>query len=272
MTPAPLSPALYAILAALVEEHSGMHYAQDDFDIFSSKVAACALESGFESPLDYYYAIRYDDPNKRTLDALCDALVVNETYFFREADQLRALCDRFLAPLVSRGERPRVWCAAAATGEEPLSLAMLLEERGIRDMVEIVASDISQKALMRATVGFYGPRSFRAGLTPSLDRWFRRVDDRLVVDDALRTSIKWKRVNILDADAVATLGTFDAVLCRNVLIYFSEATVRRVVSILSRALHPSGHLLVGASESLLRFGTELRCEEHGGSFFYAKAA
>ncbi|MFP2963513.1 CheR family methyltransferase, partial [Myxococcus sp. 1LA] len=84
-------------------------------------------------------------------------------------------------------------------------------------------------------------------------------------------AVDWRRVNLVDAAAVAQLGAFDAILCRNVLIYFQDDTARRVVSVLARALVPGGHLLVGTSESLMRFGTALTCEERRGTFFYTKA-
>ena len=80
----------------------------------------------------------------------------------------------------------------------------------------------------------------------------------------------WRRVNLVDAAAVAALGAFDAILCRNVLIYFRDDTARRVVELLTSALVPGGHLLVGTSESLMRFGTALRCEERRSAFFYIR--
>ena len=83
-------------------------------------------------------------------------------------------------------------------------------------------------------------------------------------------AVMYRQMNLLDKDAVATLGTFDLILCRNVLIYFRDDTVHRVVSSLCRALAPHGRITVGASESLLRFGTLLHCEERGGAFFYTK--
>ncbi|HEY1955060.1 MAG TPA: CheR family methyltransferase [Polyangiaceae bacterium] len=266
-----LSPALYAILGALVEERTGLHYGEREIELFSSKVMATAFDRGFDSALDYYYALRYDDPDHRALDTLCEALVVNETYFFREADQLATLCDAMLAPLVAAGKRPRVWCAAAASGEEPLTLEMLLHERGFARQVEVVASDISAKALARAAEGVYSQRSLRAIPAEAAARWFHREGDRFAVRRELVESITWRRVNLVDTAAIAELGAFDAVLCRNVLIYFAEQTIREVVETLAIALRPGGHLLVGASESLMRFGTLLVCEEREGSFFYVKA-
>jgi chemotaxis protein methyltransferase CheR len=265
-------PALFGVVSALVEERTGIHYDDADRELLIAKITTRTLEAGFESPLDYYYYLRYDDPDRREFDALVETLVVNETYFFREAPQLRVLCEAMIMPAAVAGARPRIWCAAAATGEEPLTLAMLLAERGVLDRVDIVASDISARALSRAKEGTYGARSFRGPVTVQRERWFEICGDQSLVRPDLRAAIDWKRVNLIDDGAVAALGKFDAIVCRNVLIYFDDDTVRRVAASLARSLHDDGRLLVGASESLLRFGTLLTCEERNGSFFYRKAA
>jgi chemotaxis protein methyltransferase CheR len=278
----PLSPQLFAILSALVEERLGIHYSAEDLELFSDKINARALEAGFENALDYYYFLRYDAAAASELDALADALVVGETYFFRELDALRAGIAHALVPAVSRRGRARVWSAACATGEEPVSLSLLLEEAGILDRVEIVASDVSARALAKAREGVYSSRSLRVlppnapppGFSEALGklagRAIVREGTRAHVDRSIVDKIDYKQLNLLDDGAVAALGSFDLVLCRNVLIYFADATVKRVVSSLSRALDEEARLIIGASESLLRFGTMLRCEERGGAFLYAR--
>jgi len=267
-----LSSSLFAILSGLVEERTGMHYERHDLELFSGKLLARAVEAGFESPLDYYYFLRYDDPDRREFDGLVDSLVVNETYFFREVGALRVICDDILPRALSQGKRPRVWCAACATGDEPLTLAMLLSERGLLPDVDIVASDISLRALARARAGYYGDRSLRGMTEEDKARWLVAAGQRFTVRREIRDAIAWNRVNLVDTAAVAALGVFDVVLCRNVLIYFSEDTMRQVAATLAGALAPDGRLLVGTCESLLRFGTLLDCEERGGCFFYKKVA
>jgi chemotaxis protein methyltransferase CheR len=267
----PINPQVFAILNAFVEEHLGIHYEPCDQELFADKVATRALQAGFESLLDYYYYLRYDAGGKRELDALVDALVVNETYFFREPDQLRVLVDTLIAPILATGARPRIWCAAASTGEEPLTLAMILDEKKLLHRVDVVASDVSPRALARCQEGTYGARSLRALPDGYLGRDLHpTTDGRFEVRPALRRAITWRRVNLIDDEQVRALGEFDAILCRNVLIYFAENTVRTVAERMGDLLHPGGFLLVGASESLLRFGTRLACEEHGGAFFYRK--
>lgn len=278
---ADLSPQLFTILASLVEERLGLHYGLDDVRTFSDKIFDAMADAGFESPLDYYYALRYDDVSGAETEALADALVVNETYFFRELDALRVAASDLVAATIAERGRARIWSAGCATGEEPLTMAMLLADAGLLGNCEIVATDVSRRALARARTGVYGLRSLRA-LGGEAVPFVRECADRWIVRDAgsdgtiarvarpITSAVDYRRVNLLDAEAVAALGVFDLVLCRNVLIYFADDTVQRVVSALGRALDPRGRIVVGASESLLRFGTLLHCEERRGAFFYAK--
>ena len=150
-------------------------------------------------------------------------------------------------------------------------MAMLLAEAGLLSQVEIVASDISRKALARAQSGDHSPLVLRTLPEGFKDRWIEEKDGRVTVAPEIQEKIEWRRLNLLDESGVAALGTFDAILCRNVFIYFRDETIRRIVGTLSGALRAGGRLFVGASESLLRLGTLLRCEERNGAFSYFRA-
>ncbi len=269
-----LSPQVFAILSALIEERTGIHYPLSELELLRDKAAPRVVEAGFESFLDYYYFLRYDPGGPDELDQLVEALVVGETYFFREYDQLRVLAQNLIPDRLKAKGRVRIWSAACATGEEPLTVAMLLERGGHLGEVEIVATDISQKALERAQAGRFGRRSVRAIPDQALvDRFLTRDGDGTFrVDAALLSRIGWGRLNLSNPDEVAQQGRFDFILCRNVLIYFRDETAVRVVDSLQRALEPGGALLVSVSESLMRFGTSLQFEEHEGVFIYRKGA
>jgi chemotaxis protein methyltransferase CheR len=270
MPPIPMSTQVFSILSALVAERAGLHFDVAHAPVFADKVASRATEAGFESLLDYYYFLRYDADGQRELDALVEALVVGETYLFRELAPLETMISEVIVPLVDSGRRPRIWCAACATGEEPHTVAMLLADRGILADVDLVASDISNLALERARSGRFTKRAVRQEV-PTFASALLTIEDRTVtVSPQLTRAIEWRRVNLIDDAAVAALGTFDVVLCRNVLIYFSDETVRQVVGRLSDRLRIGGVLFVGVSESLLRFGTPLSCEERQGVFLYRK--
>ena len=266
-----MTPQVFAILSGLIEEKLGLSYTLQDKGMLESKVSSRALELGFDSALEYYYFLRYDDPDGAELHRLTEVLVVNETYFFREYDQLNAVLSSFVLPLIAQGGRPRIWSAACSTGEEPATIAMWLDERALLQSVQLFATDISDNALAVAQAGRYRARSLRQvpnGVDP--ERWIKRDGEMFLLTREIRDAIQFRKLNLLDAAAVASMGTMDIVLCRNLLIYFRDDVVRSVVERLAAQLSATGVLLVGVSESLMRFGTTVKCEEHGGAFVYRK--
>ena len=268
-----LTPQLFSILTGLVEERTGISYSLAEKEIFAMKVSARALEAGFDSLLDYYYYLRYDEGSAQEFDALVDALVVNETFFFRELEPLRVIVDTILVPRVQGGQRARVWSAACSTGEEPLTLAMLLAAAGVLSSVEIVASDICPRVLDRARSGRFGPSTVKRAPMPPFARPFVQVEETgATVSSELVRAISWKQLNLMDSAAIAALGVLDVILCRNVLIYFRDQVAKRVVSSLTAQLAPGGVLCVGVSESLIRLDTPLVCEERRGVFLYRKGS
>ena len=263
-----LTPQLFAIFTRLVEDASGLHYGPTDRDLFGAKLIAHAAERGHEMLLDYYYRLRYDDVDRVELASLIEALLVHETYLFRELDALRTLVDTHLVAAVRAGRRARVWSAACSTGEEPYSLAMLLDARGVLDAVEIVATDLSPTVIERARRGRFGRRALRDGHPSDLvARYTESTGQGIVVSPRIRSAVQFSTLNLV-AGAWPQLGLFDAILCRNVLIYFRDEQILRVIDRLVGFLAAGGLLAVGVSESLLRFGTKLVCEERASSFFY----
>jgi chemotaxis protein methyltransferase CheR len=265
-----MSPQLFSILSALVNERAGLHFDLHHAPVFDEKVAARAAEAGFDSLLDYYYFLRYDAASASEMEALVDALVVNETYLFREFAPLEVMITALVLPALGEGRRPRIWSAACSTGEEPHTVAMLLEAHGILDRVDLVASDVSGQALARARAGRFSRRAVRQDVPPFAAPWLKLEPREVVIERRFTDAIDWRRINLLDEATIATLGLFDVVLCRNVLIYFNDTTVRKVVNSLAGRLRPGGALFVGIAESLLRFATPLACEEQGGVFLYRR--
>jgi chemotaxis protein methyltransferase CheR len=152
-----------------------------------------------------------------------------------------------------------------------MTACMLLADQGMLDSVEVVASDLSPRMLARARAGQFGHRAVRQVPDPALaDRWLERTDGVVRLKADFARHVDFRRINLVDAAAVSALGRFELVLCRNVLIYFSDETAAGVVRRLDAALEPGGALFVGVSESLLRLGTSLLCEERAGTFFYRK--
>lgn len=272
MTPSSVSAQALAILAALVEERVGLHYRREERELFGDKLSGRAEEAGFESLLDYYYFLRYDDPEGLEMKRLVEALLVQETYLFRELRSLEVAIDHAVVPVIRRGGRARIWSAACASGEEPFSLAVLLAERQLLDRCEIVGSDVSEAALERARRGRYRSRSLRSEGLDLAARWLRREGDEIVVPQRLIDAVELRKVNLCNPAEVAAQGAFDLIVCRYVLIYFSEPTVVAVVASLVNQLQAAGTLVVGISESLLRFSSRLVGEELSGAFLYRRAS
>jgi len=256
------------LLALMVERRVGLHYSPSDRRLLDGKLRDHADQQGFDTLLDYYRSVEYDDPEGARFRALVDALVVGETFFFRERAGLERVVE-IVARRAALGLPSRVWSAACASGEEILSLAALLAEAQLLDRVRLVASDVSDRHLARARSGAHTLRSLR--LAPEgMPPWITARDRVATVDPGLRARVHWCKVNLVEPAEIAGLGPFDAILCRNVLIYFDDATVMRVVSSLCYALVPGGTLVIGVSESLLRFGSALRCVEQRGTFLYQR--
>ena len=260
------------IMRELVHERLGLFFEADQFDQVADRLAPLVVARGLDSFLDYYYLLRYSD-DLDEWGRVMDALAVQETYFWREIDQIRAIVDQVVPRLTAalRGRPLRIWSAPCATGEEPLTLAMMLEERGwfARAPVEILGSDASRAAIARATLGRYGPRAFR-NLAPALrEKYFTAVADHWVVAPELQRRVAYDVVNLVAPDEVARHAGAPIIFCRNVFIYFSERSIRTLGAFAESMPEPA-YLCVGASESLLRLGTRFELQEIGGAFIYVK--
>ena len=270
-----LSSSALPLLRDLVHERLGLFYDPGRFDALADRLAPLVVDAGFTSFLDYFYLLKYDPQAPREWLRVMDALSVTETYFWREIDQLRAIVDVVVPALLH--ERPgaplRIWSVPCATGEEPLTIAMLLEEAGLfaRGTIEIHASDASPAALEKARAGRFRERSFRS-LPPHLRlKYFQRDGDTWVMAPALHARVtSWSTVNLRCEGDVAAHARVPIIFCRNVFIYFSPDAVRRVVEQFARAMPSPGYLCVGAAESLLKIATQFELEEVGGAFVYVK--
>lgn len=264
------------LLRDLVNAETGMFYDDARLDFLQDRLAPLAIERGFDSLLDYYYLLRYDDDAPREWVKAIDALSVQETYFWREFDQMRALTEGILPQLVACGRTPiRIWSIPCASGEEPLSIAIALEEAGWFDRarIEIHAADASELALRRAAAGQYSSRSFRQLPLALRDKYFERgVDDaHRTIKPAIRDRISsWSRVNVVRRDQTGLLPSPDVIFCRNLFIYFTEATVKSVVDTFADAMPSPGFLCVGAAESLLRVTVRFELREIAGAYVYVK--
>jgi chemotaxis protein methyltransferase CheR len=260
----------------IVSSQAGIHYDDERLDILRDRIVPLAIERGFDSLLDYYYLLKYDAAAVTEWPRVMDALSVQETYFWRESDQLNALAKVIVPGLIARQKRKiRIWSIPCASGEEPLSIAMALNEAGLFGKVDIElnASDASEAALAKARGRRYGRRSFRQLPDAMQEKYFTRVPDKdewIVRDDLFGRVHSWSRVNIVDTAAMAALASSDVIFCRNLFIYFTPAGVREVAMNLARYMPSPGYLCVGAAESLLKAGAGFDLLEIGGAYVYVK--
>jgi chemotaxis protein methyltransferase CheR len=203
-----------------------------------------------------------------------DALSVPETYFWREMDQIKALVELIVPRhfAMERASPLRIWSAACATGEEPLSIALALEEAGWfgRAPIQIHASDASSAAIGRARLGAYRERSFRALPAALRAKYFREADGTWRIAPSLHARVEWSVVNLTASHEIAAMPQTQIVFCRNVFIYFSAAAIAKTVRLFAERMPSSGCLFVGVSESLLRLTTDFDLHELGGAFVYVK--
>ena len=268
-----LSGSVTAILRDLIHEHLGLQYEAHQFDQVADRLAPLVVARGLHSFMDYYYLLKYSAEPQEWL-AVMDALSVQETYFWREIDQLRALVTQVVPRLVAAlaGAPLRIWSIPCATGEEPLTIAMLLAEAGWFDRapIELLASDASPAAIAKAHKGHYTQRSFR-NLPPALhDKYFSAHDNGWQVDPGLQRRVSFDVVNLMAEEQVARHAAAPAIVCRNVFIYFSDRSIRRALTMFERSMPTPAYLCVGASESLLRRTTAFDLQEIGGAFIYVK--
>lgn len=200
------------------------------------------------------------------------AMTINETYFFRDKAPFDVIADG-LIPLIHKAKPPtdpiRIWSAACSTGQEPHSLSMLIDEKqhlykGRR--FDIIATDVSETVLAKAKDGLYTDFEVERGLTPDrVKRHFTRSPGGWRLNAGVKERTHFRSFNLL-AD-YTPLGSFDIVLCRNVLIYFNAAQKADVLKRLARTLRPGGYLMVGASESVMGASAELtRDPAHAGCY------
>ena len=208
--------------------------------------------------------------------SVAEALTINETSFFRDKALFRTVADQLLPRLIAaRADRRRlrIWCAGCSTGQEPYSVAMLIDEHMRRLsgwQIEIVATDLSRTVIQAARQGRYSQFEVQRGLPVTLLlRYFQRSGESWQISDYLRAKIAFSTLNLMEG--FEALGRFDVVFCRNVLIYFDATTKARVLGHLSDALEDDGVLVLGGAERIGPLCPTLKAEA-GAQFLFAKDA
>jgi len=262
----------YAALADLVARHAGLFFSAQRTDTAELGMRRAMTRAGVHDPEAYQLQVA---ARREALDDLIVELTVGETYFFREPAQFRFIRRDVLPELRrSRGETAiRVWSCGCASGEEPYTLAIILEEEGFGERAFLLATDISRAALARARQARFGAWSLRGEGLTSAQAYLHRLGPVHILDERIRRRVRFEQLNLAqDTYPSATNGTWgmDLILCRNVLIYFDRDTVRAVARRLYESLAPGGWLFTASSDPPLAGEAPFETVVTGDGVFYRR--
>jgi len=262
---------------ALIEQFTGLHFDDWRLDTLEKTLLARMCANGISRVQGYLDLLQ--DPANRSdeLSELLGQITVNETFFFRYPTQFDFLRQHVLPALVARQGNERspvqIWSAGCSTGEEPYSIAMTALDifgSAASQLVQISATDVSSAALEAARSGEYSTKSLRLVGEANRNKYFRRVSgNRFVLNDAVRQMVLFRKSSLLD-DVRRTTDAWDAVFCRNVLIYFTGEFAAKILDGFYQRLGANGYLFVGHSE-MLRHTSFVSCQPEG-LFAYQKLA
>jgi chemotaxis protein methyltransferase CheR len=260
----PLATEEFRLIRDLIRDYCGICFDDNSQYIVERRLSRRVLLHHFENFRDYYRLLRYDKRREEELVSVMDILTVNETYFFREQNQLKAFSEEILPELKKKNsgtKKLRIWSAGCSTGEEPYTLAMLILESAIFNGwdVEVIGSDINQRVLQVARKGVYRKNSFRAIEDYYVKKYFSFDGNGAhKIVDRVKSLVNFSYLNLLDPFKVKFLGHFDIIFCRNVMIYFDIESRKKVICMFYDRLSESGHLFLGHAESLINVTTAFK--------------
>ena len=245
----------FEFLAGLIRDRSGLVLTREKTYLLESRLGPVARKYGFDDLAAMVAGVR-GKPDEKLFDDLTEAMTTNESFFFRDSKPFE-LFREYVLPSVMEARQDqqhlRIWCAAASTGQEPYSIAMILREEAQKLAgwkVEMLATDLSPAVLEKAKAGLYSRFEVQRGLPiQSLLRHFKQVNEMWQIDSALRAMVRFQQQNLLEG--LSRLGRFDIVFCRNVLIYFDQDTKTRVLDEVANLMIPDGALFLGGAETVL---------------------
>lgn len=273
----PLPEDVFRLVRDIIKDYCGLYFDDGSRYLLEKRLSRRIKNHHLNDFRDYYRFIRYDSRAEEELSAIMDVLTVNETYFFREQNQLMAFGEEILEELkaVNRNKRTlRIWSAGCSTGEEPYTIAMLINEKAAFSGwdIEIHGSDINQRVLQTARRGVYRKNSFRTTEPYFLNKYFVEEDGAYRISDAVKKYVNFSYLNLLDPFKAKFLGRMDVIFCRNVLIYFDNASRRRVIDNFYDRLMDGGYLLLGHAESLINTSTAFTLKHLKHDMVYQKPA
>ena len=271
-----VSPASYLKFREFLEKQCGIVLGDNKQYLVRSRLASLLYKHKYESA-DELIDVVVKGFDRTLLQNVIDAMTTNETLWFRDNYPFDLLVKELLPTLSAKNQKLRVWSAACSSGQEPYSIAMSILEYqkqrpgALRGGVEIIATDLSSEMLEKSEQGIYDELSLARGLSPQRRQAFfqTHASGQMQLRPEVRRMVSFKSLNLLSS--YASLGRFDVVFCRNVLIYFSAEVKQKILQQIAAQLQPSGVLFLGASESISAasdFYAMVKC--HPGLYYQKK--
>ena len=266
-----MMPADYEYLRKLLKERSGLMLSADKQYLVESRLLPVAHRAGMADLTELVAKLK-SAREQPLVTEVAEAMTTNESFFFRDKLPFEHFRNVIMPALLAARppRRPiRIWCAAAATGQEPYSLAMSLKEMGDKVTgreIEIIATEFSTQVLEKAKTGLFSQFEVQRGLPIRLlIKYFAQLGDTWQINPDVRAMVQFRAFNLLHD--FAPLGRFDLVFCRNVLIYFDHETKTQVLDRVARITEPDGYLVLGAAETVVGLTESFRpLPEHRGLY------
>lgn len=250
-----MKPEDFEYISTLIKSRSGLVLTPDKSYLLDSRLMPVARKHGHPGLDELISAVRASKDEKVIVE-IVEAMTTNESFFFRDIKPFDLLRDEVLPPIIEKRaarKHLKIWCAAASSGQEPYSIAIVLKEMGAKLAgwnIDIVGTDISNDILKKAADGKYSQFEVQRGMPIQLLlKYFDKKDETWEVKPEIRNMVKYKYFNLLDN--LAPLGGYDIVFCRNVLIYFDAETKGKVLEQIASLMPEDGMLFLGGAETVL---------------------
>ena len=265
-------------LSQHIYQKLGLHFDERKIYFLKKRVEKRMAALNIVEPEDYVFMVGYGDPQGVEMQALANLVTTNETYMFREYEQLQAFANHclpeVLAAKLARGERSlRIWSAGCSSGEEPYTLAMIVQEvfpQAQSWKCQIIATDIDENVLQRARNAHYGDRAVAEVPEEYRNKHLLEDGEDWLVQKKTAALVEFRHLNLNDRMAMRTMRGFDFIFCRNVLIYFDDLSRKAVVDHFYNALNPGSYIFLGHSESVGRISTAFKLKRFENHLVYVK--
>jgi chemotaxis protein methyltransferase CheR len=272
-----LTAEQFSKLSKLIYKKLGLQFDEKKTYFLNKRVEQRIAELGLKDADEYLFQLGYCDANGDEMQALANLITTNETYMFREFEQLAGFADVCLPELVAAKQkttdrRIRLWCAGCSSGEEAYTLAIIIREvfPDSRNWdIKIVATDIDENVLKLARNAVYGERSVKGVPTVYSKHLIPSVTG-FRINPETASLVRVEKLNLHDAKQMKAMRGYDFVFCRNVLIYFDDESRRSVVNHFYDSLNPKGYIFLGHSESVGRITSAFHLKKAAGHLLYAK--